>query len=53
MSECVIDGTVEITPNKKLCDLLKEQNELLKAQNDLLFHKNTILSKILDEMRRE
>ena len=46
MSECIIDGTVEVTGLKKA---LEEHNQLLK-------HQNTILSGILDELtliRRE
>lgn len=46
MSECIIDGSVEVNGLKKALD---EHNQLIK-------HQNTILSGILDELiliRRE
>ena len=44
MAEAIIDGTVQIEPNRELCELLREHNALLK-------HQNTILSNILDTLK--
>ena len=46
MTEAIIDGTVQIEPNKELCELLREHNALLK-------HQNTILSNLYDLMREK
>ena len=36
MSECFIEGSVEVTSFEKLVEALEKQNELMEQQNELL-----------------
>ena len=36
MSECFIEGSVDVTDFKRLVDALEKQNELIEEQNNLL-----------------